>query len=1031
MEPGDRAEEEVSQSETSPLGTWRFRLLAWCVALVAVAFAQAPGRVVTDTKLDLTVDPLGFLGRALTLWDPQGAFGQVQNQAYGYLFPMGPFFSVGHVAHVAPWVTQRLWWAMVLIVAFLGAVKLLGAMQVGAPWARVLAGLAFALSPRMLTVLGGSSIEMWPSALAPWVLVPLVIGVQRGDPRRLAALSALAVAMVGGVNAVATFAVVPLAAFWLLCAPAGPRRRALMVWWPPLVLIGTLWWILPLVLLGRYSPPFLDYIESASNTTVASTVVDALRGTTNWVPYVDPNADAGRLLISEPLLLLNTGVVVVLGIAGLARTDLPWRRFVIAGLLAGLVLVTAGHLGAVSGVGSTALHDLLDGALAPLRNTHKFDVVVRLPLVIGLCHAVTWLTSGRTVADDGRRHPDLLSIGVGLVACVGVLGATVPAWTGHVAPRGTYADVPLYWKQTADWVGKHSVGTTLLTPATSFGTYVWGRTNDEPMQPLAASPWAVRNVIPLAPGGNIEMLDTVSRAFATGRGSAGLASFLKRSDIGTVVVRHDVVRSDDVTSPEAVRATLMSTPGMQRVAFFGPTIGGGPLLPNGDGEPAFVDEGWQNRRPAVEVFAFSDVDDRRLTASRELGVTRGRSTVMGKDADDAAPTSGLILTDGNRRQEAAFARVTRNRSASLTTDEPYRADRLTHRYDEGALDAWTTTPELRGARSLEATSSQSDIGGASAPDPSAQPWAAFDGDPTTTWRPSMNDAGRLSSLTLRLDGPRAVGTASIALEMPDDETRRLTVSTDRGDQTVTVRGRAPVQVEVGRISQITLSGRSTPAQPLAVADVGLPTVRLSRPLVLPTLPEGWPSPSRILLQGADGRTSGCLEVGGAPRCSDSHALAVEDDRVLDREVTLPSATSYEGAVRAVPRGGVALDALMQQGRLVTVETSSQQTDSPTAGAVAAADGDERTGWVASTDDEDPTITVRWVKRRTVDSLRLRTSSLLAATTAESVCCGSPTAPSNERRCATVWCGSTPSHRRPWRCIFSRTSPVSRSDLTGP
>ncbi|MCL3818530.1 alpha-(1-_3)-arabinofuranosyltransferase domain-containing protein [Aeromicrobium wangtongii] len=970
------------------------------MALVAVAFAQAPGRVVTDTKLDLTVDPVGFLGRALTLWDPWGAFGQVQNQAYGYLFPMGPFFALGQVGEIAPWVTQRLWWALLLVTAFLGVVKLLGAMQIGVPWARVLAGLVFALSPRMLSVMGASSIEMWPSALAPWVLVPLVIGVRRGDPRRQAALSALAVAMVGGVNAVATFAVVPLAAWWIWCMPRGPRRRALMTWWPPLVLLGTMWWILPLVLLGRYSPPFLQYIESASNTTVAATVLDALRGTTNWVPYVDVNADAGRLLITEPVLLLNTGVLVVLGIIGLSRVDLPWRRFLLSGLMLGLFLVTLGHVGATSGFGAATFRDLLDGALAPLRNTHKFDVLVRLPLVIALCHAVSKLTSGRTVGDDGRRRPDLLAIGVGVLACAAVLGATVPAWTAHIAPRGTYAEVPDYWEETADWLGDNAVGTTLLAPATTFGTYVWGRTNDEPMQPLASSPWAVRNVIPLVPGGNIEMLDTVSQVFATGQGSSGFASFLKRAGIGTVVVRNDIARGNDVLSPELVRATLVSTPGMRRVSSFGPTVGGGPLLPKEGAEPVFVDEGWQARRPAVEVFAFSHLADRHVTRSAdvdvlmggsgsllrldELGVTAGRSTVMGKDADPRKATGGTILTDGNRRQEAAFARVERNRSASLTPEEPYRADRRVHRYDEDEQQRWTATPELRGARSLTASSSQSDIGARPEPDASSQPWAAFDGDLDTAWRPDMSEAGQRSSLTLRLNGRVDVGTASISMDMPTDETRQLTVTTDRGKQTVTVRGRAPVEVLIGRTGRIELSGRSTPARPIAITQVDLPGVELSRPLVLPTLPAAWSSPSTILLQGADGRASGCLFIGGGQRCSDSHAAQVEDDRVLDRELTMPSAMSYDAQLRVAPRGGAALDALIQQGRLATVETSSQQTASPAAGAIAAADGDPLTGWVAAPDDADPTLIARWVKPRTVDSLQLVTSSSLAATAPASV-----------------------------------------------
>ena len=73
----------------------RWLALVGALAL-ALTFAQSPGQISPDTKLDLTANPLRFLLRASNLWNSELPFGQAQNQAYGYLFPHGTFFLIGH-----------------------------------------------------------------------------------------------------------------------------------------------------------------------------------------------------------------------------------------------------------------------------------------------------------------------------------------------------------------------------------------------------------------------------------------------------------------------------------------------------------------------------------------------------------------------------------------------------------------------------------------------------------------------------------------------------------------------------------------------------------------------------------------------------------------------------------------------------------------------------------------------------------------------------------------------------------------------
>lgn len=976
--------------------TWRFRLLASCLVLVAVAFSQRPGRIVGDTKLDLVVDPGGLLARSLHLWAADGGFGQVQNQGYGYLFPMGPFFWLGDLAGMPAWVVQRLWWSLLLVVAFLGIVKLCGVLGLGSPMTRIVAGFAFALSPRIITVLGPISIEGWPSALAPWVLVPLVIGASRGSPRRAALLSALAVAAVGGVNAAATFAVIPLGAVWLLTRQPGPRRRSMMLWWPTFVLVGTAWWLVPLFLLGRYSPPFLDYIESASVTTLPTTAFDALRGTSHWVPYVDSTWQAGNDVLTAAYIAINTGALVAFGVAGMTLRRNPHRQFLVLSLLLGVLMVTAGHGGDLAGWFASTERDLLDTVLAPLRNVHKFDPIIRIPLVLGLAHllAVTAARAKEARARDRSVRSDavgdrLVHVSALVLTIASIVGIASPALAGRLGTANDFEELPAYWYRTAAWLDEHGADTTaLLLPGSSFGYYTWGDPDDEPIQPLTSSAWAVRNAVPLAPAGNIRMLDAIEEQLASGRPSDGLAAYLARAGIGHLVVRNDL-RGSEHTPPVAVHQVLDGSPGIHEVASFGPMVGSDPVLEEDEDEGddrIAVDDGWSERYPAVEIYAVDG-------AQRAVGSTRGPLVVGGPenllelletgligpapallaaDAPQDVDPSDVVLTDGLRRRERNFGRLAEATSPTLGRDDPGRRGAPARDYTIGD-QRWETYAELLGATSVTASSSRAYADRSGPVVPEHQPYSAFDGLTSTEWMSDSDDEAPW--VRVELVEPVEVGIVTVvAGDSGRAEAEEIRVVTDNGSsEPVRAPAGEPVTVAVpaGPTSSVTVVRDGGGGGSMAVSEVYVAGVDVDRTLVLPEVPADWGAPASILLSSTTGWRDPCVSVDDDVRCSASRGRGGEEPGALDRTVRLGEGASYFPSIEVTPTNGAALQGLIQRDQLVNAKSSSAAVDDARGSAVAAIDGDTGTTWVADPGDRRPSLSLSWIGKRTIRGLDLR------------------------------------------------------------
>ncbi len=988
----------------------RVRLLAISLALAAATFLQEPGRIAADTKLDLAVDPLGFLSRSLTLWEPLGFFGQLQNQAYGYLFPVGPFFALGDLLGMPAWVVQRLWWSALLIAAFLGVVRLGRLLGLSSPAAAIAAGLAYALAPRMITEIGVLSVEVLPYAVAPWVLIPLVYATQgRWPARKAAAWSGVALLCAGGVNAVATAVLVPVGALWILTQARGRLRLRLSGWWLLSVALATLWWAIPLLVLGRYSPPFLDWIESSSVTTLITSPDAVVRGASQWVAYVadagGPVWPGGWLLITSGVLVFTTGLVAASGLTGLALRTTPHRVFLVSLLLSGAVLVSLGHEGPVQGLGASLVRDLLDGVLAPLRNTHKADLLLRLPLALG----VGFLAQ----AALRRAQPDRTRVSevVGRTTVMALIGAILlgawPLATGSLVGSRSYAAVPTYWQEAADWLRTNSPdGRALVVPAASFGIYSWGRTQDEPLQPLAQSPWAVRDAVPLSSAGNIRWLDGIEERLESGRGSPGLADALARAGVNYLVVRNDI----DQRQTGAPRSVLIRQ-ALVRSGGFSPVAGLGPALPPYRTETTVVDDGLQDTVAAVEIWQvrspYAPTDPRvTLRSAEEVLVLGGQAesvialadagslsarTVVVAGDDHPLADAGIAMvsgaTDGFRRTEVNVGSVRNNRSNTMTATEEFLQDRRVRDYLPVDPQGRQSVAVFDGGV-VVASSSGSEATALRGRSAGASPWQAIDGDPATAWVSGDLAPGVGQWWEFVADEPFSADAITVRFLVGDiagTSPAEVTVTTDAGEITVPVDATdLPQEISVPagptRALRLTLAAvdDGTQGEGFGLRDVKIPglDIPVTRRVEVPAVADGGP----IVLQARAGERPGCAAVAGELVCSPTLVSTGEERSGISRVITVAEEGEYRVRVWVRPRPGTALDGLLEpiSDTALRAEASSVSTSDPAGRPQAAVDGVLSTAWTASVFDPKPELTVSWAEPREVRGVRVRVQPGLVA-----------------------------------------------------
>ncbi|MFD5012397.1 alpha-(1-_3)-arabinofuranosyltransferase domain-containing protein [Streptomyces chartreusis] len=963
----------------------RWLLGFWAVVFVLFLAAQ-PGRQTFDTKLGVTVDPGQFLADLGQLWHDEGGFGGIQDQYAGYLWPMLPFYWLADLVRLPVWMAERLWMSLIVSVAFWGALRLAERLRVGSDGSRLVAAVAYALWPVFTIVVGSTSAAALPGAFLPWVLLPLTN--ERYTARVAALRSALVIPFMGGVNAASTLASLLPVGLYLLSRPPGPRQRKLIGWWVPGVILATAWWVVPLLLLGTYGENFLPYVESSQTTTETMSATEALRGGGNWVAYLhfgEAWLPAGWTVAASVVVVVCSALAAGLGLAGLARRDMPERRWLVLTVVTVALILLAGYGGAFGAPFHGVVQDWLNGWLVPFRNIYKFQTGLALALVLGLAHLVGVAAQARGARPvPGRRF-------AALIAAVLVLpGLLLPYLNGSILNPGSFKEIPKYWQSTADWMEKYSPDArALVVPATAHGIYTWGSTIDQPLDVLADSRWAQRDYVPFGTPGNRRAMDAVEQALMTGGRVPGLADFLSRAGVYYVVVRNDLDPDQIGSVPTTTVKRALEQSGYQRVTGIGPVMTGGRIA---EGTPLQV-EGLYPRQRAVEIYRPADADVPRphqagLQPVADTAVVsggpeallplasqlRGRPSVLTGDNHPGLGSPQVQITgDGLRRADTRFGLVNANTSYTYTRDERNAPDAAQdagekpHQILPTTGAGHQTVAELRGARSVTASSYGSWLFHL----PQFDPVNAFDGNPDTAW--TEGSEGSPDGEWLRIafaggsyDMPSSFKVTPLPQEAVRAAATRVRVETEKGSVSSFLRpdGTAQsVKAPAGatRWMKLTITdsvARQSGLTGAGFSEISLPDVTVTRLLRLPTDAED---------------SAAAAEILSLSRAADPTGLsATGTEAGLHRRFGTAGAGTYEIRASAVPVAGTELDELLyevapdQKNRIVATADSTARLGAGLSPRNLT-DGDLTTAWIAG---DRPTIHLRWPDKQAVGEIVL-------------------------------------------------------------
>ncbi len=918
------------------------------------------GQIVYLTRTDRVLDPIRMASRSFDLWNPYWDMGAIQFQTVGYWLPFDMVFSLGKVLGVAPWLTERLFIASLILLALWGFVRLADGLTIGRPLFRLLGGLFYALSPVMLSRVGFQTVFAMGVALLPWTLIPLVRGSESGSPRRAAARSAVAVAIMGGANASVVLAVLPVPLLYLLTRRRGARRARLLAWWVVMVPMATMWWLVGLYFFSRYGPDVLAYTEQVDDTVSTTSIFEVLRGTADWVSRLVPGIPAGFYLVTRHVAILATATVAALGLAGLSRRRLPEQTFLVLCLLAGVVAVGGGFGGLFGNLFAGEYRWLLEGPLRAFRNVYKFQALITLPLSLGATSALSALCERRPVVRRPRTEVVVASAAFVLLAV-----AALPLWNNQLTRGPGFDAVPSAWADANRQLAAETTGRVLVVPGLSEADFDWGYAAQLPLEWGSDLAWATRSQAPLSGVESLQFLDAVELAIERG-GDPGLVDHLRRGGFSRVVVPSDQL-SDRYGAPsvETVNSALLAS-GLEPSAGFG-------RLGYGFGEIHQIevytvpDAARVVMYPASSATWLSGDIESIMNVPTTLFGDRPYLVVHdpGPVPDTVDPEQWLI-TDGRQAYEQNFGFSRNNRSyVHGRGDLPSGID---------AQDA--TVLSLSGVESLTASSVGPGVFARNAP--AFQPSNVVDGDVSTVWQPARfefagTDVWGASDpwIDIRFDAPRHVDSIGIDLmigELGIATPIEVTTTTDAGAVVSTLEpseDRQPLDLDPGTTSHvrvsIALDSYRAFGDVIGIRELSIGGLEVDRRLAVPS------QLTQAFVEPAADDPAWIFTRG---RSAVAPLVSLIDEDQIARSFTVPKAGDFAVLPTASARRSPALVDFLGVTPLLTVTAESTLGNNPAASPRNLIDGDSTTKWRSSR-------TTRWSRPRTVVSFEWDTERTLS------------------------------------------------------